>query len=68
MPARTSRRTPTFEASPDLEFEFFLASKLGGMTVEEMRHRMSASEYVSWQIYYARKAQREEAELAKSRR
>lgn len=46
------------ETSPDLEFEFFLAQKLG-RTVAELRE-MSAREFLGWSVYYARKAQREE--------
>jgi hypothetical protein len=29
------------------------------MTVAELRRRMSAEEWVSWNVYYARKAQNE---------
>lgn len=47
------------DADPSLEFEFFLAATLG-MTVDEMRLRMSSAEFQRWGIYYARKAQREE--------
>lgn len=54
------------ETSPDVEFEFFLAAKLG-MTVGEMRERMSNQELVEWSIYWARKAQREEL-ASKTRR
>lgn len=54
-----------FEANPELEFRYLLAQKLG-MTVAEMAHRMSNDEYVHWQIYYARKAQREELERLKA--
>ncbi len=32
----------------------------------ELRQRMSNDEYVRWQIYYARKAQREELERLKA--
>lgn len=35
------------------------------MPVAEMRHRISAREYLGWSIYYARKAQRQELELAR---
>jgi predicted xylose isomerase-like sugar epimerase len=52
------------EASPELEFEFFLAQKLG-MTVVRLRAEMPADEFVGWVTYYARKAQREELEAAK---
>jgi hypothetical protein len=48
---------PTFEADPALEFEFFLADKLGGMTVEEMRQRMSNGEFVRWMVYHGRRVQ-----------
>lgn len=54
--------TKAMDAKPELEFEFFLAQKLS-MTVDEMRARMSASEFVGWGIYYARIAQN--AELAR---
>lgn len=47
------------DSNGTLEFEFFLAAKLG-MTVAEMRLRMSSQEFVHWDIYYARIAQREE--------
>ncbi len=43
----------------DLEFEFFLAQKLG-MTVADMRDRMSQEEYMRWGVFYAREAQRRE--------
>jgi hypothetical protein len=48
-----------FENDDELEFEFYLAQKLG-MTVEAMRDNMSNAEFVRWGIYYARKAQRQE--------
>lgn len=48
-----------FQENPDLEFEFYLATKLG-MTVARIRSEMSSAEFTSWQIYYARIAQREE--------
>lgn len=44
------------ENDPALEFEFFLAQKLG-MTVARMRQEMGNDEFVHWGIYYARKAQ-----------
>ena len=44
---------------PALEFEHYLAAHLG-MTVERLRREMPAAEFTSWQIYYARKAQREQ--------
>ncbi len=44
-----------------LEFEFYLAEKLG-RTVGELRATMGNQEFREWGIYYALKAQR--AELA----
>ncbi|WP_433368362.1 hypothetical protein ACQPZX_41415 [Actinoplanes sp. CA-142083] len=41
--------------------------KLGWRSVAEMRREMSAAEWQRWSIYYARKAQRRELELAKAR-
>lgn len=55
------------EADPSLEFEYFLAQKLG-RTVDELRRGMSNVEFMHWAVYYARKAQREELELAKVKR
>jgi len=42
-----------------IEFDHFLAQKLS-MTVAAMRHNISNAEYVSWSIYFARIAQRQE--------
>jgi hypothetical protein len=53
------------ENSPELEFEFFLAQKLG-KSVAELR-QMSQVEFLGWSVYYGRKAQREELEMAKRR-
>lgn len=47
------------ENKPDLEFEFYLAEKLG-MTVARLRTEIGNQEFVEWSIYYARKAQRRE--------
>ncbi len=52
------------ETDPELEFEFYLAQKLG-MTVARLRQEMPQAEFVQWHAYYARKAQREELEAAK---
>lgn len=57
MPGKAAYKA--FEADSELEFEFFLAQKLG-LTVARLREEMSADEFVHWHIYYARKAQREE--------
>jgi hypothetical protein len=53
------------ETDPTLEFEFFLAQKLG-RTVAELR-QMDNGEFAAWQVYYARKAQREELAMARVR-
>jgi len=50
---------------PTLEFEFFLAQKLS-MTVATLR-QMPAAEFLGWQMYYARKAQRDELEMLKAK-
>lgn len=47
------------ETNPSLEFEHYLATKLA-MTVAELRDRMSSAEFVSWGVYYGRRAQDEE--------
>jgi hypothetical protein len=47
------------ENDPDLEFEMYLATKLG-MTVARMRREMAADEYTRWGVYFARQAQRAE--------
>lgn len=49
-----------------LEFEFFLAAKLG-MTVGQLRAQMGHAEFVAWGVYYARKAQREEMAQRKAK-
>lgn len=51
----------------DLEFEFFLAEKLG-MTVADLRRRMTQHEFVQWGVYFGRKAQRQELEAKRARR
>jgi len=47
------------ETDPSIEFDHYLAQKLGTM-VADLRSRMSNAEYVHWSIYYAREAQRRE--------
>lgn len=47
------------EASPTLEFELYLAQKLG-MTLGRMRDQMSSEEFLLWGVFYARDAQRRE--------
>lgn len=53
------------ENEDGVEFEFFLAQKLG-RTVHQLRSEMDNKEFVWWGVYYGRKAQRDE--LAASRR
>ena len=50
------------ENSPELEFEYFLAQKLG-MTRAALVTEMGSDEFLGWEIYYGRKAQ--QAELAR---
>jgi hypothetical protein len=47
------------ENDPTLEFEHYLAEKLS-MTVARVRQEMSGEEFMSWAMYYSRKAQRQE--------
>lgn len=49
------------ETSPDLEFEFYLATKLH-MTVGQIRAQMTQDEFVRWSVYYQRLAQQIELE------
>lgn len=53
------------DGDPELEFEFYLAQKLG-MTVAQMRAGMSNGEFLYWTRFYARKAQAEELERLKA--
>lgn len=48
-----------FEDRPDLEFDFFLAAKLG-MSVAQMRETVAGDEWVGWAMFYGRKGQRDE--------
>lgn len=48
-------------SNPELEFEHYLATKLG-MTVRDLRARMSHAEFLRWNMYYARIAQQQELE------
>lgn len=63
MRVRTKAAYLAFDASAELEFEFFLATKLG-KTVGQLRREMTQDEFVRWDIYYAREAQRLELERA----
>jgi hypothetical protein len=53
------------ETNPDVEFDHMLCERLGWRSVAEMRAGMSMAEWGRWWIYYARKAQRRELELAR---
>jgi hypothetical protein len=53
------------ETNPDVEFDHYLAEKLG-MPVAEMRRRVSNAEWLSWNVFYNRKAQRRELENLKA--
>jgi hypothetical protein len=48
------------DQEPDLEFDMRLCRELGWRSVERMRRRMSAAEWVAWATFYGRAAQREE--------
>lgn len=48
-----------FDADPELEFEFYLADRLG-MTVDRLRAEMTQDEFVRWSVYHGRIAQRRE--------
>lgn len=50
-----------------MEFEFFLADKLG-MTVARLREECSGDEFTRWGIYHQRIVQRAELARARSRR
>lgn len=64
MPTKAAYQA--FEASPETEFEFFLAQKLS-RTVAELRTGISQQEFLEWGVFYARKAQREELEMTKAK-
>lgn len=49
---------------PDLEFEHYLAVKLG-KSVRELRASMSHAEFVRWSMYYARIGQERELQELK---
>lgn len=53
------------ETTPELEFEFYLATKLH-MTVGQIRSQMTQAEFVQWAVYYQRIAQQIELEKLKA--
>jgi hypothetical protein len=55
------------ENRPDVEFDHFLVERLGWRSVAEMRAGLSGAEWLSWWVYFARKGQRRELEMAKLR-
>jgi len=54
------------ETNPDVEFDHYLVEKLGWRSVAEMRSGMSAAEWTSWYVYYARINQRRELARAQA--
>ncbi|QJY51249.1 hypothetical protein [Pseudonocardia broussonetiae] len=50
----------------DLEFEFYLADRLG-MTVARLRREMTAQEFMEWGVYYGRKAQKQELAMLQAK-
>lgn len=55
-------------ANPDIEFDYYIAERLG-MTVQELltgvKGPISNLEWMEWQIYFGRKAQRRQIANAK---
>ena len=48
-----------FEDDPELEFEFFLADRLG-LTLAAMRAQVTQQEFVYWSRFHGRRAQQKE--------
>lgn len=63
--ARRRSFTKALETDPGLEFELFLCRQLG-KTLGELRAGIGQVELAAWQVYYARKAQREEMAVKKA--
>lgn len=61
VPGKAAYRA--LDGDDDLEFEFYLAEKLG-LIVADMRARMPQAEFVLWTRYYARLNQRQQVGLA----
>lgn len=55
------------ETTDGIEFDYYLAEKLG-RTVAEMRATVSNAEYVGWSVYFGRKAQRQEMAMKDAQR
>lgn len=51
-----------FRHNPELEFEHYLALKLG-RTIYELRTQMSHAEFVRWSVYFQKEAQERELEI-----
>ena len=47
------------EETPEVEWWFIVAEAIGGMTLAELKRRMSGLEFVEWQVYLRRKQDRE---------
>lgn len=61
MPQRrpTKAFEPKLGGDPALEWEYYLAERLH-MTVHDLRRRMGNDEFIRWQVYYGRKAQKQQ--------
>ena len=57
----------TIEQDNSLFLQFFIAEKLG-MTLTDLRSKMSFKELLAWSVYLSIKSDREEKEMEKARR
>ena len=57
----------TIEQDNSLFLQFFIAEKLG-MTLTDLRSKMSFKELLAWSAYLSIKSDREEKEMEKARR
>ena len=57
----------TIEQDNSLFLQFFIAEKLG-MTLTDLRAKMSFKELLAWSAYLSIKSDREEKEMEKARR
>lgn len=48
------------DQNPSEEFDYFLCEKLGWRSVDTMRRGMSALEWRTWALVFARRAQRKQ--------
>lgn len=61
---RRAPRKAFLDAESDLEFEFYLADRLG-MTVARLRDELGAGEFLYWSRFHMVRQQREELAAAK---